>query len=201
MRQQKGTTLVEMLIALAMLVIVLAAITALLRSTTRAYALNQELSEAHAQTETTRQQLRYDLSLAGYRGTDFSQFESNGFSGATASITQGTSPGESDAVTVRFFEDRYGAAGSSESVITLSVQNGELVRSVNGGPAEAVVAGLDTLKAAFIPTKAGVALASDNPPIGLSLTLTYADASAETLSVAFSNAQSSGITGPIVATN
>ncbi len=192
-----GFSLVELLTAGAMLLTLLGALSTLFVSSGKAYRKNIEVSSSLERSEAAAQMLTYDLGLAGYRGTGFSQFETNSFSGATVTIIPGSSISESDQVSLRYFEDRYGNGGSQEMLVTFTVNNQQLLRQLNQEIAATLIEGVHKFKAYFIPKIANTGLSSDNPPIGIQLELWLNDQAKQTITVPFVNQQSQGISGPI----
>lgn len=126
---------------MAIFVLLLAALGGLFASSTRAYSVNAERSEALQDAEAVVQLLRYELALAGYRGvgTDFDQaFTLDAGAAETVAIERGT---DSDVITIRYFEDRYlgGGGDTGERRVSFSVDldEGTLVRSeLRSGGAE-----------------------------------------------------------------
>lgn len=102
-----GLTLIELLVVMAVFVVVLVALSGLFVSSTRAYSVTSERSEALQDAEAVIHLLRYELALAGYRGVgvDYDQpFTLDGAAVETVTIERGN---DSDVLTVRYFEDRY----------------------------------------------------------------------------------------------
>lgn len=104
MRQPKGFYLLELLVAAAIMIIILAALGGLFAATVRANRSNTAASEGQQNAEAAIQLLKGEVGLAGYRGTD-SAANSRTFSSSTLVVTPETST--RDRVTVQFFEDRY----------------------------------------------------------------------------------------------
>lgn len=107
-RLDAGLTVLELLIAGAILAIVIAVLAQLFSSTTRAYALNERLTDRQQEAAAASQMLTYQVGLAGYQGTGESDFANRPFPGGTFAITLGVDG--NDAILVRYYEDRgYGA--------------------------------------------------------------------------------------------
>lgn len=108
-----GLSLVELLVVMAIFVVVLAALGGLFASSTRAYTVTSERSEALQDAEAVIQLIRYELALAGYRGIDVDYdrpFTLDGGVDETLTVERGD---ESDVLTVRYFEDRYLGSGDT----------------------------------------------------------------------------------------
>lgn len=108
-----GLSLVELLVVMAIFVVVLAALGWLFASSTRAYTVTSERSEALQDAEAVIQLIRYELALAGYRGIDVDYdrpFTLDGGVDETLTVERGD---ESDVLTVRYFEDRYLGSGDT----------------------------------------------------------------------------------------
>jgi hypothetical protein len=136
-----------------------------------------------------------DLGLAGYRGTSFDHFADNTFSGPTVAITLPTPPAASDAITVRYFEDRYGADGDEETVVAYTHSGDSLLRSVNGGTAQVVTRGIGRLSAEFILLDPDAPLGTTNPAIGIELTISPVGQPDVVQAIAFKNAQTAALAG------
>jgi prepilin-type N-terminal cleavage/methylation domain-containing protein len=108
-----GLSLVELLVVMAIFVVVLAALGGLFASSTRAYVVTSERSEALQDAEAVIQLIRYELALAGYRGVgvDYDRaFTLDGAADETVRVERGD---DSDVLTVRYFEDRYLGGGDT----------------------------------------------------------------------------------------
>lgn len=103
-RRRDGFTVIELLVASAIIAIVLGATTALLVQSYQAYRLNQTLSERQQEIEGAVKILSYDVALAGYRGSTLADV-SRTFGGPTIEVLKGVSAGGSDRLIVRYFED------------------------------------------------------------------------------------------------
>lgn len=109
---QRGFTLVELLVAAALMVLLLSALGGLFISASRAYRTNDEMSDRQQGANVAAQLLSYEIGLAGYKGSDAAasgrEFKSAGVEESTLEIVRGTSATASDTVTVRYYEDRLG---------------------------------------------------------------------------------------------
>jgi prepilin-type N-terminal cleavage/methylation domain-containing protein len=116
-RERAGFTIIELLIASAVIAIVLGATTALLAQSYRAYQLNQQLSERQQEIEGAVKILSYDVALAGYRGNTLTDVART-FDDPTIQVfTGGASAGEgaSDRLVVRYFEDTDRLFGGTDA--------------------------------------------------------------------------------------
>ena len=121
---QDGFTLVELLVAAAIFVTILVALGGLLVNSTRAYGVNERVSERQQDTQAAIALFQEELSLAGYRGV-CSTATSNTFSQPTFEVERGAAvapaPGE-DLIRIRYFDDRYsGSACGTLRTVTFSV--------------------------------------------------------------------------------
>jgi prepilin-type N-terminal cleavage/methylation domain-containing protein len=196
MRQvhSRGFTLVELLIGMGIMVVVLSLVGAIFGSTASAYTVTAVAHEQHALSEATKQMLTYDLALAGYRGTSFDAYATNAFTGPTIAIVKGTSSTSSDTVAVRYFEDRYGSTGATETIARYTQHGGALLRSVDGGADQVVAEGIDRLTAAFILLDPTAAMSTSNPAIGATLRLERPGRAPDIHAVTFANAQNASLT-------
>lgn len=122
--RQDGFTIAELLIAAAIFVTVLVALGGLLVNATRAYGVNERVSERQQDTQAAIALFQEELSLAGYRGV-CSTVSSNSFSEPTFEVVRGLAvapaPGE-DLIRIRYFDDRYsGSACGALRTVTFSV--------------------------------------------------------------------------------
>lgn len=118
-----GFTVLELVIAMAVLGVILAATTGLLRTSYRANQVNEDASSRQQEIEAAVKILSYDLSLAGYRGTTEGAFSANTFTAPTLEVVRrGASDGINDRIIVRYFEDSerlYGATDTCGSPCTV----------------------------------------------------------------------------------
>jgi type II secretory pathway component PulJ len=198
MQRTHGFTVVELLVAAVIMVAILGVVSALFSSSTRAYAVTATANERLALAEATKQMLGYDLGLAGYRGTSFTQFAANTFSEPTVAIVNAATSEGSDAITVRYFEDRYGAAGNAQTVVAYTHSGDSLLRKVNDTDAQVVARGIERLSAKFIllDPDPEASLGTTNPAIGITLTISFVgqpDVVVQT--IAFKNTQTAALAG------
>lgn len=115
----EGFTLVELLLASAILVLILVALTSYLTTSVRAYETTEDLSDRQQEIEAAVNVLSYDLALAGYRGTTPSQ-QGRTFSGPTLEVVKAADPADSDTLRLRYFEDDRRLFGSDPPCGTAS---------------------------------------------------------------------------------
>ena len=120
MRTRTGLTLVEVLVAAAVLLLLLGLLGSLIRGAGDVYRTTDEIASREDRLDAVANVVRYDLRLAGYRGAD----------------GDGTLPGggprveaPSDQLIVRYVEDRYGS-GTTPLEIAYRVRDGALERRV-----------------------------------------------------------------------
>ena len=102
-RRTEGITLIELLIAMGIFGVLIAALSGLFITAARGYEAAAQTSEEFQDAEAALQIMLYDIRLAGYRGVG-SDFDKS-FSGAdqdTVSVLLGT---DTDEIRVRYFED------------------------------------------------------------------------------------------------
>ena len=112
-RRKQAFSLIEMLVATAIFMVILVAVVGLLVSSNRGYRATSDLSDRQQEIEAAVNVLRYDLSLAGYRGTT-----PDGLSRATTDPTLEVEKnhfGDSDRLVVRYFEDPDRLFGADDS--------------------------------------------------------------------------------------
>ena len=126
-----GLTLVELLIALAVLSLMLAATAALIVGSARTQqAVDTQIRRTSTATAVT-ELITYEVALAGYSGTAAVPVAS---SGSSVEVVLGTAEGVSDSITVRFLEDAFlGGEDDGQRLITYRVNaDGQLVREADG---------------------------------------------------------------------
>lgn len=196
MRRSHGLTILELLIATAVLTVVLLTLSQLFLSTRVSYEVSEDVSAQRQNVETAAQILKYDLSLAGYRSID------GGALGRSFTCTFAFTPGPSgapDEISAWYYEDRYVAAPELKAV-RFYLDGDALMREENGTAAE-VVSGLEDLQFIAwhnrsIQTFGGGYLeyappstASQDDFAGYQLMLTFAGGEQEVVSVALPNPQ------------
>lgn len=153
-RSTQGFTLIELMVSTAILAFVLVALVALFTMGTRALEANEVSSERQQNAEAAAELLRYEVGLAGYRGTGSSSLTNNTFTGATLSIGVNGNADVSDTITVQYFEDRfYDGVTTSETLMQVTFSSGDdgsgeqvLLRQQGLGGALAAAADVDLLK-------------------------------------------------------
>lgn len=185
-RAHAGFTLLELLLAAAMLGTLLALLAGLLQSTGRAHNATEELSFEQQSAEAAEELLRYELGLAGYRGAD-ANYASRDFGGLPAFEL---SPDRKH-ITVRFFEDKFQTQPEFNEVSFKIKSDGTaLVRKVGRGTFQEVARGISGLEITeFMVNGAGV---SRQLPVlekltGLTVQLKFADDSYRDIPIHFHN--------------
>jgi prepilin-type N-terminal cleavage/methylation domain-containing protein len=112
---RRGFTLVELLVAAAIFIVLLGSLTALFVSSSRAYAVTNARSTVIQDEEAVLTLLRYEFALAGYRGLGANPSSAPG--DTLAIVNQNGS----DAITIRYLEDRYVPGQPEERAVTFSV--------------------------------------------------------------------------------
>lgn len=129
--RQGGFTILELLLAGAMLSVMLAALGALLASTSRAYGTNEAVSADVTRVRAAAQTVRHDVALAGYCGVGAD------CDALPTPLTLDTTPvgGACHAVDhlgVAYVEDRFTEAPAVRTV-AYRLADQQLQRSVDGG--------------------------------------------------------------------
>lgn len=170
--------------------ILLSALAVLLSTTGRAYRANAKMSEAQQSAEAAVHLLKYELALAGYRGTDAgSSLAARPLGGPGIAVT--SAAGASDTVSVRYYEDRVSSSPELRRV-TFSVRPDASNKNMptlyrQESTNEPVVAGVATLKVLSYYARGGSSQTA-MPPLdglaGLTLRLSFVDPSVRDLTVA-----------------
>lgn len=140
--REAGLTLVEMLIAAAILMVMLGALGGILVATNRAYETNRAVTHGSGQLRSAVQAMQYDVGLAGFCGV------TSGCGHETPlSITTVDDGGDRSVVSMasRYTENRYGAGEAAVEVV-YSVADGSLLRSENGASPVEIAQGIAGLK-------------------------------------------------------
>jgi Tfp pilus assembly protein PilW len=223
MKKTLGFSLVELLIAGAILGIVLTVLTNLFVSSRRASEHVDEVSDQQQEAHATRQVLQYEIGLAGYRGIlntgSGSTLLANRTFGAsstikcpttvtvcTISMTHRTSSAQPDTLTVRYYEDRNYNGSETPVLRTVTYSIGSdagvssLFRQQDLGTAVAIIPNITNLKIAECkypdsePNHIIACTNNRNDLVGLELNITYANQQTDTLLVTFQNAQTVSVT-------
>ena len=202
---RSGFTLVELLIAAGIFGVILLALTGLFVNSTRAYRVNETISERQQDTQAAIALFQQELSLAGYRGV-CSDASSNTFGQPTFAVVRGSAapdaPGD-DTITIRYFDDRYsGNACGALRTVTFSAgtdQQGRpalLMQTEGITTPTPVVAGVEGLRLfGYVDNNGG--LATDTMPstgfMAVSIELDFADGRFVRFVVGLRNPQSGAV--------
>lgn len=104
MSRQGGFTIVELLVASAILVIIMGALVSFLVGSQKAYNVGEAVADRQQEIQSAVNVLSYDLSLAGYRGTTPTD-AARTFSAPTLAVTKDVSGSGSDLLQIRYYED------------------------------------------------------------------------------------------------
>lgn len=196
--RESGLTLVELLVASAVLLIVLSAALSMIVAGLRVQRTAEDQSLRIQQTEAVVYLINYEVGLAGYTRTETPQAFSDP-TGDTISVRLGGT-GESDRLRIRFFEDpdflpasdsgerrvEYRVDPSRSALIRENMFTGAIEELVGGVQAMKIVAFIDrnrdTLDQAAV--EAGTAEIA-----GVRLTVTFDDSSEWTFLVGLYNRQ------------
>lgn len=127
-QQQLGLTVIELLITAAILLILLATLGVILSGTLGAYSTTAVSTGRQQRAASLTQTLRYEIALAGYRGTSSTPAE---LTEPTLEITRGSSPDDPDQLRLRYIEDRLTESGTPELVsarFLLEPESQQLIR-------------------------------------------------------------------------
>lgn len=165
-RATAGFTLVEMLIAGALLVVLLTVVGFLFGSTSRAYELNRNVTDASGQLRSAVNALRYDLSMAGFTGIDDEAAERD-LSDPVSLTFSGTGDGNGrpiGSLSVRYVETRFTQGGGNvEQLVTFRLNGTDLERRVGTGSFRVVASDIEGLELVGYRRASGSKLAADNP--------------------------------------
>lgn len=198
MKRTAGFTLIELLVSAALLLVLLSALAGMMRSTTHAYQAEDVVTTTRQNQESALGVLRYEIALAGYRGTLKTDYDANSAVATDPfTITSGNSGG-SDQIAIKYFENHvYGGESKSVKTIVFSVnaQTQTLLRSQNGATAQAIATHIKRLKIVRylvkgLPTSDCASACASKPPVdatGIILSLTFADDSVRRVPITFQN--------------
>jgi prepilin-type N-terminal cleavage/methylation domain-containing protein len=143
-RRAEGFTLVELLVASSVLVALLAALGSLFVSSSRAYESNRGASSAAANLRSAVHALRYDVSMAGFRGLDGDAAEREIVTPLVVTLAGADVTNDSSwpiaEITARFVETRYTQGAPTVREVTYRVRNGALERREGADGAYVVIA-------------------------------------------------------------
>jgi len=138
MRSSKGITLIELLIAGAILLVLIGSLGSLLVSSSRAYEANRAVSSASGQLRSAVQAIQYDVALAGFCGV---QAECEIVDALSVTFSEVDGRRVIDSIEVAYTENRYVAAEAVQRV-RYQVDGASLVRSVGGATPVAIADGI-----------------------------------------------------------
>lgn len=144
--RRRGMTLVELLIAGAILTVLLGALGSLFASSRRAYEANAGMTAGAGQVQSAIQVLQYDASLAGYCGVD--EACAPLADAITIAIDAGDGPCHPvTALEIRYVEDRFTAAGPTPQLVRYTLDaEARLARSVAGAAAVPIAADIEAFE-------------------------------------------------------
>ncbi len=200
MKGRSGFTLLELLVASSLFMILLGALSGTLLSTTRAYRAEDRMASLGQERESAEQQLQYEISLAGFRGTTKTDYDGTALTvGAAPFVLVPNASGGSEQITIKYFENRtYGSASKEVKTVVFSVdsQTHTLLRR-QGLTAEAIASGVTKLRVVrYLPLGAtgserdcssACAAAPPTKTVGAILELTFTDASVRRIPITFRN--------------
>ena len=199
-----GFTLVELLVAAAIFVTLLVVLSALFVGTTRAYRVNEAVTERQQDTQAAIALFQEELSLAGYRGVCGSA-TSNAFGQPTFEVAKGsaadTDPGD-DLIRIRYYDDRYsGSACGTLRTVAFSAGTDDagrpslMLQSDGIGAPTPIIAGVSGLRLfGYVDTSGGLTATMPSAGfIAVSVELTFTDERVVRFVVGLRNPQRSAI--------
>jgi prepilin-type N-terminal cleavage/methylation domain-containing protein len=198
-RRQHGITLVELLIAAAILSVLLGVLAAAFGLGARGYRATSDAALVQQRSEIASTLLSYEVGLAGYRGVG-ATYASNTFTTPTHRlvITRG-SGGASDSIRTRYYEDRFLQTTGATTVVrdvtySIGAHGGvsSLLRTANGTTHPAIIGVTDlrvpsVVRADGTRLTLGTTLPTTNPAVALELVVTMLDGSVTRFTVGFQN--------------
>lgn len=112
--REAGFTVIELLIASAIFVVIMGALTAYFVSSSRAMSVTEDLSDRQQEVEAAVNIMAYDLALAGYKGTTPTDV-SRTFTQPSLVVEKAVGGGISDRMIIRYFEDSHRLFGGAET--------------------------------------------------------------------------------------
>lgn len=200
MNRRSGFTLLELLIASAIMIIILTALGALFVSSSQAYRSNARVTERQQEAEAAVQLLVHEIGLAGYRGVG--QHDVNrvfGGDGRTLVITHGAG-GAPDTVQIRYFEDRF-LPGERLVTFGINTERRTIFRREGAGEPQDIVSSVVDLQVIQYIRRDGirveVPLVGPIPQIpgnlaAINLEIIFADNSVWRFPIGLSNSQTTG---------
>lgn len=140
MRRSSGFTVVELLIAAAVLMVLLGSLAGIFVSTRQAYETNREVSAASSQVRSAIAAMQYDIGLAGYCPDP----DICGLGGDSLEIVLGDGR-DIVSITSRYEETRFTGGSNLVQTIAYSVEDDHLVRTV-GSNSSTVADGITRLE-------------------------------------------------------
>lgn len=197
MNRRSGFTLLELLIASAIMIAILSALGALFVSSSQAYRSNVRVTERQQEAEAAIQLLVHEIGLAGYRGVG--QHDANrafGGDGRTLIITHGAGMAP-DTVQIRYFEDRF-LPGERLVKFGVNAERRTIFRREGAGEPQDIVSNVIDLQVAHYIRRDGIrveAVAGVSIPgnlAAINLEITFADNSVWRFPIGLNNPQITG---------
>lgn len=198
-----GFTVIELLIASAIFVVILGALTWYFSSSRQAMVLNEQLSDRQQEVEAAINVLAYDLALAGYKGTTPTDV-ARSFGHPSLSVEKDVGPGSSDRLVIRYFEDSDRLFGGDDTcgspcVVTYEVDDSDgeanLYRTEGNSPERGIVQRVEHFKVLQYIRRDGsleATTASSSPPstlAGLNIEIAFSTGGLWRFPVGISNEQ------------
>lgn len=180
-----GLTLLELLIAGAVLVLLLLSLSQIFAASYRAYNVSEDVSESRQMRQAAIELVRYEVSLAGYRCAD-ADAESRDFGDLIFDS-------DADAISVRYYEDRFVDGSCVLQDVEYYVDGNTLWRADDDG-ATSVVEGVTGFEVvAWLNRASSQFVDPARPPpsslAGVKLRLAFLDGEDEVFTIGFRNVQ------------
>ncbi len=187
----------------AIMGMIMVALAGLFTQSTKALQANEIASMRQQNAEAAAELLRYEIGLAGYRGTTSDAITANTFTGATLSIGVAAADDDTDEITVQYYEDRfYDGVTTTPTLMSVTYSSGTdasgnpvLLRKQGTAAAQPAVASVSLMKAVMYVDRDGnvtdITTTSTIPEelAGISIELTFDDGSFGRFLVGFNNNQ------------
>ena len=204
MNRTQGFTIIELLIASGIMALVMLTLTALFSMSTTTLEVNEATSERQQNAEAAAELLRYEVGLAGYRGTSSTALTTYTFTSPTISIGVNPSATASDTIAVQYYEDRFYDGTTTTTLMQVAFSTGTdangnpvLLRQLGVAGALAAAADISLLKVVKYIDRDGsitdvttTSVIPDNLA-AISIELTFTDGSVGRFLVGFDNNQNS----------
>lgn len=162
-RAARGFTLVELLVAAAIMTVLMGALLALFSSSRRGYQTVESVSLAAGALQSAVQSLRYDLALAGFRGLNQDSIEARTYETPAIQVTTGSGQAI-ESLVVRYWETRFTGGQEQSRVVSYRLAGEQLLRGENGATAVALLDGVLAFELVGYRSRSAPAALRQTPP-------------------------------------